>query len=318
MPYVMARAGIYGLIGIGALIYFGVLGLLVAVLKSAGGLAAIIFLVGTGGFIAIMKLLQHAVLYAVKAGHIAVLTELIQRDALPEGVNQFSYGKDLIKTRFKDVAIMFAVDRLVAGVLRSFNRKVARVADWLPIPGLEGLAGLITTLVNFSISFVDEAILSYAVAREDDNLWNSAKQGVILYAQEWKPILLASAVMGAIHAVCFMIIFIPLALVLGLLLPGYGWGALVIALVLAFLVREAFVRPWAMATIILTFHRETAGKQPDVEWEARLESFSDKFKELKEKALEFARARTSGGAAGGEAAAQGDPATWDEDTDPGI
>ncbi len=288
MPYVTARAGILALVGIGAVIYFGIIALLIGALKEAGGIAAIIFIIGTGGFILIMRFIKHAVLYALKAGHIAVLTELIDKGTLPEGKGQVEYGKDLVKSRFKDVAIMFAVDRLVAGVLRTFNRTVARVTDALPIPGLEGLGKLVTTLVNFSISFVDEAILSYAISREDDNLWKSSKDGVILYAQEWKAILPASAVMGLIDAAAFLVVFIPLLIILGFA-TGAGWIALVISAVIGYLVKEAFVRPWAMASIILTFRREIQGKTPNPEWDQRLESVSKKFRELKDKAVEYAR-----------------------------
>jgi len=302
LPYVIFRAAVYGITGIGAVIYFAIIFGIISVLPdSAGGVAAIIVLAATGGFFGVMKLLQQAVFYALKAGHVAVITELITKGSLPAGVNQVSYGKSIVTERFKDVAILYAADRMVLGILRAITRTIARVSSWLPIPGIDAVEKIVMTVVNFSISFIDEAIMSYAFAKKERNLWKSAKEGVVLYAQQWKPILTSSAVMGLIDAIGFIVPFVILVIPLGLLSKGLeinalGWGALVISFIFALLFKNAVVSPWAMVAIILTFHRETEGKTPDPVWEGRLETMSGKFKELQSKALEFARGESAAGA----------------------
>lgn len=48
---------------------------------------------------------------------------------------------------------------------------------------------------RFATTCIDEAILTRAYAQDQENVWAVAKDGVILYAQYWKPIL-ANAVTG--------------------------------------------------------------------------------------------------------------------------
>ncbi len=157
LPYFFLRAALYIGIGIVSIIYFLIIGFFIKILGGkAGGLAAIIIFAATIGFIAIAKLIQRYVLYIFRAGHISVITQLIKEGKLPENVNQIQYGKEMVIKNFKDVSILFAVDQIINGILKAFNRKIVRIADWLPIPGLEALAKLFNIMINFSISFIDE------------------------------------------------------------------------------------------------------------------------------------------------------------------
>jgi len=139
-----------------------------------------VFLIGLAILFGLLRLVKQYVLYLVNAGHIAVITELIETGVLPKNVNQFQYGKTVVTNLFKEVSVLFIVDRMVDGILRTFNRTVAAVADILPIPGMDGLTKIVNTVINFSLTYVDETILSYNLSRKDENIWESAKRGVIL------------------------------------------------------------------------------------------------------------------------------------------
>jgi hypothetical protein len=60
--------------------------------------------------------------------------------------------------------------------------------------------------------------------------------------------------------------------------------ASIIAWVIAFLfagaVRASFVRPLFLIMVMVKFHLSVRGQPINVEWEQRLESISDKFREL--------------------------------------
>ena len=77
-----------------------------------------------------------------------------------------------------------------------------------------------------------------------------------------------------------------MVLPISLLFPKSAAGV-VVALALAYVAKEALVYPVAMIAIIVTFYRETQGKEPDPIWEARLDGVSTKFGELKQKAMDF-------------------------------
>lgn len=285
-PYMGMRILIYGVYGLGAIIYFLIAYGLTRIFGGAGGIIMIVMIGIFGGF---YYWSRRYLLYIIKAGHIAVFTELYTKGALPEGVNQFQYGKDLVKHRVKDMSILFAVDALVQGALRAFSRSVASIADILPLPGLEGIANAGTAIINRAVTYVDEAIFSYNIVHKEQNLWASSKEGVVLYAQSWKPLLKTAVAVWMLDKVfvvaaviLWMIPFGSFALMVSS--DGLKTIFLIAAIILAVLTDRAFFEPLALATMVTTFQDTVKDMTPDPEWEARLESVSDKFKELKEKA----------------------------------
>ena len=279
------RGALYLAFGIGLLIYFAIFAGLLH-LSGNNGLASLIFIIATLGVFPIIKFFKSFVIYLLQAGHIAVIAQLLRDGELPEGTSQIEYGKEFVINKFKDVAGVSVVDVMINSILRSFNQTIVKTAEFINFPGLEGLAKLINIAVNYSISYLAEAILSYIIIHKEENYWKGAKDGLILYVQSWKGLLVNSAVMGIINAVSFIVFFLVLVVPISLLFPKSG-VALVIAIALAYLVKEALVYPISMIAIIVTFYRETQGKEPDPAWEARLDSVSAKFGELKQKAVDF-------------------------------
>lgn len=305
-PYLMVRAGIYAVLGVvGAL----VVGLVALMAKVFGGGGAVVVIIGAGLLYGLFRLAKHYVLYLVNAGHIAVITELIHRGGLPEGVSQFQYGKDRVTVMFKEVSALFVVDQLVTGIIRAFNRTVASVADILPIPGLDGLAKIVNTVIDFSLTYVDETILSYNLSRENENIWESARKGVILYAQNWKAILTTAAASAVVNFVAFVVLFLVLLIPFGPLamatkneLLKFFWLAL--AFTLAYGIKLSVFTPFFQTSMILTFTHVIRGQVPNPEWEGRLEMASDKFRELKDRASGYVAGMSAGRSApesGGQA-----------------
>jgi len=291
LPYVLVRVLIYGLYGLVAVLYFGAALLLSKLFGGAGG---IVMLVALGLFGAFYYWSRRYLLYMVKAGHVALLTEM-HSGRNPEGQGgQFQYGKELVKNRVKDISILFAVDALVEGVLRAFSRTVVSIADILPLPGLQGLAKAGTAIVDRSLTYVDEAIFSYSILHRDKDLWVAAKEGVILYAQTWKQ-LLQTAVAVWLAAKIFIVLAALLLLIpfgmLAAAFPAMNWAFLLSAIALAVLAEAALFEPLALATMIVAFQEGVRGQVPHPEWEARLETVSGKFRELKEKAAAAVAAR---------------------------
>jgi hypothetical protein len=95
----------------------------------------------------------HAVvryfLYLLKAAHIAVLTELITQGRIGNGSeSMFAYGQRVVKERFGQVNVLFALDLLVDGVVSAFNRTLDWVGSLLPVPGLQGVMGVVQAVVR--------------------------------------------------------------------------------------------------------------------------------------------------------------------------
>jgi len=287
MPFVFLNLTVYGIFALATLFYFLMVGGLCYLLKSLAGL---IFLAGLGLYGVIAYYVREYVLYLIKAAHIAVITELMLNGKVPEGKSQVEYGKSMVKTRVKDVSILFAIDQLVKGVLKGLNRLIVSIADWLPLPGLDKIAGVVMYIINLSMTYVDEAILSYSFVKKQDNPWTTSKEGIVLYAQGYKDILKNAVILGIIGFFAFI------ALVMILMIPGLALGALfpkmsttlgIAILVIAYLIKLALYDPIALCTIILTYHRAIQGLTPNPEWERKLDQVSSKFRQLKAKALEW-------------------------------
>ena len=291
-PILWVRLGSYALLGLGLLVYAAVVGGIAWLLSQLWGvLGLIVLVVGFGGGFGLVRWASRYYFYLLKAAHTAVMTEFIVHGRGPE-TGQLEYGKQQVLDRFTDTSIMFAVDQVLDGVVKAINRTFARVTDLLPIPGMDGLQKLVQQVSKFATTYIDEAILSRAYAQREENVWAVAKEGVILYAQGWKPILanaVALTLLSYVEFIAFLIILGVPAVAIGALVPALSIPLGVGVLLGAWMLKLAVADAYAMAATLLAYHRTTAGMTPNPEWQARLEQVSDGFRELKQKAVEAVR-----------------------------
>lgn len=256
-----------------------------------------------GGFIgfavagAVMYFLREYLLYMVKAGHIAVLVEIMDGGEIPDGRGQIDHAQSVVKERFAESNVLFAVDQLIKGVIKAFNRAFFTLAAIVPIPGLEGVAKFVNTVIRLSLTYLDEVILAHNIRTQSDNPWASSRTALILYAQNYKTffrnaVFLALIVWGLTLAV-FLLILAPVAGLVALFPGAAGALTFVIALVFAWGIKQAIIEPFAMTALMQVFFKVTEGQQPNPEWERKLDSVSDKFGEMKTKASEWVGSRTA-------------------------
>jgi uncharacterized membrane protein len=245
-------------------------------------------LVGFGIASVIMYLIREYLLYIVKAGHVAVLVSLLEGKEIPGGKRQVDYARQVVQERFATSSLLFAVDQLIKGVLKTFNKAFMSVATIIPIPGSKGLIGFVNTMLTLSLTYLDEVILAYLIKTRAENPWAASRTAIILYAQNYTKFL-KNAVWLAIFVwvltfIIFLLVLGPAALLVKLF-PGTGGPlTLIVALVFAWGIKQAVIEPVAMIALMQVFFRVTVGQTADPEWEARLESLSMKFNELKQKA----------------------------------
>jgi len=228
------------------------------------------------------KLLRNYVLYLVRAAHIAVVTRLVLHDEMPAGTTQFEFGTSIVFKNFLKVSILFAVDRLVKIVLRAFNKSVFKFAGF--IPGSKGLQKFFQKVLDYSVGFIDEAILSYSLTRPETNPWSTAKDGLVLYVQNWKTILGSGFILALINYAVVGLLTLP-----GVIISYFGIGALghfaiAISAGIGLLVKFTLMDPFALVSVIVNFHYAIAGQTADPVWGKKLEEVSDKFKDFTDKA----------------------------------
>ena len=291
MPYAMVRFGILVGCTVAAIIWsvlaFGGWAWL-SRFSGAVGFVWFLFFCAVGGWF--WRTLIRYALYMIKAGHIAVITELVTRGEVGNGSEgMFEYGKRVVTERFGQMNAMFALDMLVHGVVLSFNRTLDWIANLLPIPGLSNVTAIINQIVRASTTYIDETILSYSLARGDDNNFRSSRDGLIYYAQNSKEVLMTGVKIVLLDKVImfgvWVVMLVPAALIAMILpnAPLVQLAPLFFAWLLASNVRGAFLEPLFLIMIMTKFHVCAQGQPINMEWDARLTSVSDKFVELKDK-----------------------------------
>lgn len=246
-------------------------------------------LVGFGIASAILYFLREYLLYLVKAGHIAVLVELMEGGELPGGRSQIEYAQKMVRERFAESSVLFGLDQLIKGILGAFNRVFFTVASFLPLPGSQGIVKFINTVVNLSLTYLDEVIIAYNMRVKSEDPWQTSRTALVLYAQNYKAFLknafwLAFFIWGLTFLV-FLVILGPVAGLVALFPGSAGPLSLIIALVFAWGVKQAVIEPFAMTALMQVFFKVTEGQEPNPEWDAKLEGLSSKFRELKNRAV---------------------------------
>jgi hypothetical protein len=296
MPYALARFGILISVSIATIIWyvvtFGGFGLLATKLHPWAGYAWLFAGLGIYGFF--WRTLVRYFLYLLKAGHIAVLTELILKGEIGNGQEgMFEYGKNVVKTRFGQVNAMFALDMLVHGVVRAFNRTLDWIARLLPIPGLQGVASVVNAVVYSATTFIDETIFSYALARGDSDNFRSSRDGLIYYAQNCKEVLKTAVwivVLDKVATAAVWVVMLLPAFVITAILPASIAGAggflvFVVSALFAWNLRAAFLEPLFLTMVMVKFHVSVRGQAIDLVWDDRLSRASNKFVELKNRVM---------------------------------
>ncbi|MBO3758969.1 hypothetical protein [Ciceribacter sp. L1K22] len=250
---------------------------------------------GFGLVAAAFYLLREYILYIVKAGHIAVLVELIDGRPFPAGEGQVAYGSRMVRERFAEASVLFGVDQLVKGVISAITGLIEGIASILPIPGLETATGMLRNFLKVAVGFTDEVILAHALRTRATNPWASAEEALVLYGQNYKVMFRNAAWLAImIYGLSFVVFLLALAPAAALvyLMPGaLSAGGFVFAILFAWAFKAALLEPLAITCMLLVFFKTTEGQVPDPEWRARLQELSGKFRDIGSKAAAWASGR---------------------------
>jgi len=196
---------------------------------------------------------------------------------------------------------------LIKGVLKAFNRIFFTVTSFLPIPGVQGLAKFVNTVINLSLTYLDEVILAHNFRTQADNPWKSSQTALVLYAQNYKAFLKNAFFMAffiwGLTLLVFLIVLGPVAGLVSLFPGTAGPLTLIIAVVFAWGVKQAVIEPIGMTALMQVFFKVTEGQEPNPEWEAKLDSASQKFGEIRSRASSWGPVEQKGEQPGEQPAA---------------
>jgi hypothetical protein len=295
LPYALVRFAILVVVTVVTVVWFAVtfggMALLSAKVHPIAGMIWLFAGLGTYGY-AWWFVARYA-LFLIQAGHVAVLTELVTTGKIENGAtSMFEYGRRVVTERFGQINALFALGLLIRGIVFAFNRTLDFVTHFLPIPGLNTVVAIVNAIIRAATRYIDYTILSYNLARGDENPWRSSKDAIIYYGQNSTEILKTAAYVvlldRVLTAVIWAIMLAPAFILLAILpesaKPGGFIGGLVIAALLASNIRQAFLQPIFLVMVMTKFHLVIRNQPINETWDERLSSLSGKFRDLKSKA----------------------------------
>ncbi len=282
LPFCWVKLGL-GLLNIliCALLFGLLMGL--ALLFNSEGVTGIMFFVWLGLIGLVNFVINHYIGYLVRAGHIAVIAETFKLGRVPAGC--VSVGKELVTSRFGTANAYFAIDKLVAGAVKQIQRTLGRLADSIlgALPMTDKLKSALNFFLDISLGYIDECCLGYTFYKNEQNAYKSACDGVIIYAKNWKE-LLKHAAWTALTVVLSLIIATLVSLVLFgalfRLLDWSGFVAFVLALMLAWVIKYAFIDSWIMVKMMHGYMRLAPSTPITVDLYGQMCSLSARFREM--------------------------------------
>lgn len=286
-PFVMLKLLVYFLISLVFLVIAGVFAFIYV--KVGGGIITFfILLFALLAFWGFVKLLRRYVLYLLKAGHIAVLGELVQKGEIPGGQGMVAYGFSKVKSKFVTSSAFFVVDEVVRGVVHGITNLIEKIGNWIPIQAVQQIFRLIAQVASVFLNYIDEAILSFIFTHEDKDVWKGVRDGLVLYFKCWKQLLATSVFIVllsyAISVGLFVLSYIltaPLAAMLPFFFKDIPF---IIALWITGLIYVAFISQFTLVWMIVTYQESIKGVSADSETIDQLEALVPKFKEVTMKA----------------------------------
>lgn len=299
LPFVAVRIGVGLLFGLATVLYVAVVGgLLYTLGDSVSALVVLaVFVISAGTFLKVLSLARRYVLYLVSAAHLAVIAHVVETGEVPP--DQLSFGTDAVRANFAEASGLFVLDALVRGALDQFNQAMLSVSGLVDsVPALAQLLTVLRRAISLAGRYLDEAVLAH-VFSSDDDAWTAARDGVVLYAKTWKPVLgsTVAIVLGS-YVLGFLVLLAvsPVAVLLGSLSTlgeVLGW-AVVFGVVAT--VHFGLVQPWVKTVVVTTFLRETREETPD---SATMDALADQSAQFRELAGRAARVHSGAGARAG-------------------
>ena len=218
--------------------------------------------------------------YLIRVGHISVVVKALTEGELPE--NQIQYGVDVVKRRFAVANVFFIIDRLVAGAVRQIQRVVNTIGRLIEnLPGGKQIVSFINFFVEIAFGSVDDCVLGWVLYREELGAFHGACDGVVLFFQNFKALMLRALKTTFIAVGCMLVI----VLIPTLIAAGVGDAmAIIITLFISYYIchifKKAFLDSYIFIAMMTRYMELATQQEPAVDMYGKCEKWSGKFREI--------------------------------------
>ncbi len=282
LPFCWSKLGL-GLLNIVICVVLFAILMGIGLLFNSEGVAAVMIIVWFVLIGFVNFVINHYFAYLVKAGHVAVIAQTFKDGRVPD--NCVSVGKAMVKDRFGTANAYFAIDKLVSGSVKQLQRTLGRITDSLlgSLPGADSVKSATNFFLDISLGYVDECCLSYTFYNKGQSAYKSACDGVVIYAQNWKHLLKNAAMTALTVVVSILVVTLVAFVIFGGAFRLLGWSgfvAFVLALMLAWAVKFAFIDSWIMVKMMHGYMQVAPTTVITFDLYTKLSGFSSSFKRL--------------------------------------
>lgn len=255
----------------------------ISMIFNNDGVIGIMFLIWLGLIGIVNFAVNHYLGYLVKAGHVAVIADSFKTGSVPD--NCVAVGKNMVKERFGTANVYFVIDKLISGAVKQIQRILGRITDTVlgSLPGAETLKSATNFFLKISLGYIDECCLGYTFYQNEQNPYKSGCDGVVIYAQNWKVLLKNAAVTAITVIVALVAITLVSFALFAALFKLFGWSgfvAFVVAFMLAWTVKYAFIDSWMMVKMMHGYMQVAPNTVITTDLYAKLSGFSSKFRDM--------------------------------------
>lgn len=127
--------------------------------------------------------------FATQCGHIAILTELITQGRIGNGQKgMFAFGNELVAQRLGALETIYDVYRIINRAVRKLTN-VLNFADRLLPVDLGPVKRVVYRIIGWAAPYVTSVVLSYGIARDDEDFGAAGMDGLCYSAQNAKGLL---------------------------------------------------------------------------------------------------------------------------------
>ncbi|MEM1376901.1 MAG: hypothetical protein AAGG69_05870, partial [Pseudomonadota bacterium] len=244
---------------------------------------------GTGGGIAlgiaVIRILREYTLYLVKAGHIAVMGEMLSGQKVPAGFSQVASGARTVKENFVETSVLFVLDQLIKGVLKTIENAFKRIGS--VIPGAAVVLSLVQSVITIAITYIDEMILAHIMRTKPADVWRAGADALVIYAQNAKLMFKNAFWLAVFLIICEVAVFaaiyflMPIPDFFQLPIEGIDGVRAIAGVTGVVLIAAILVEPFAVCAMLQVFNKVSDSQKPDPKVERELADRSEAFRELR-------------------------------------
>ncbi|WP_137156543.1 hypothetical protein [Rhizobium sp. FKL33] len=258
-------------------------------------------LMGLWGATFLLSRIRWRVRLAIGLAHAAAFSESLGEAPLAEGEDQVAEAQALVADRFAGPALLAEMDPQIRAAAGAIPGLIGGVRLFITMRGMEGLAAMLTWLISLAMTPIVDLVYAYVVHLRAANPWQAARQGLVLYGQNSRRLVVNGLAASAATWTASLIVLLILLPPMGGLFSSFpdsvsGWSLLG-AILFAWSIKSAFFDPFALAALTPIFFRLAQSQTPDPEWDRALSDLSPAFRRIRNRAAGW----------NFEAAAFGDP-----------